>query len=71
MKVKDVQASELQRGPTCLLCKNACVCAVTCHGELVTGSAVPEQWALGQLSGGDPAAAPQAEPQLGSSARDC
>jgi len=48
-----------------------CVCAVTCHGTLVTGSAVPEQWALGQLFAVDPAAAPQAEPQLGSSAQDC
>ena len=58
-----------------------CVCAVTCHGELVTGSvvtgsvvtgsAVPEQWALGQLSAVGPAAAPQAEPQPGSSAQDC
>ena len=47
------------------------VCAVTCHGAHVTGSAVPEQWALGRLSAGDPAAAFQAEPQLGSSAWDC
>lgn len=48
-----------------------CMCAVTCPGALEAGSAVPEQWALGQWSGEDPAVAPQAEPQLGSSARDC
>ena len=65
-----MQGSELQRGTKCPAVPE-CVCAVTCHGTLVTGSVVPEQWALGQLFAVDPAAAPQAEPQLGSSAQDC